>query len=82
MTGLQIALSVILVIISVLLIIVVLLQKNRQADASAINGSTSNSFFDKTQGRGKDSALEKLTVILGVVLLVVVIVTIAVTLFV
>ncbi|MBR5992103.1 MAG: preprotein translocase subunit SecG [Clostridia bacterium] len=82
MTGLQIALSVILIVVSILLIVIVLLQKNRQADASAINGSTSNSFFDKTQSRGKDATLEKLTIILGVVLLVVVIVTIAVTLFV
>ena len=81
MTGLQIALSVILIVVSVLLIIIVLLQKNRQADASAINGSVSNSFFDKTQGRGKDASLEKLTVILGVALLVVVLVTIGITLF-
>ncbi|MBQ0136028.1 MAG: preprotein translocase subunit SecG [Oscillospiraceae bacterium] len=81
MTGLQIALSILLIIVSALLILVVLVQKDRQSDASAINGSTSSSFFDKTQGHSKDATLGKLTVILGGVLGVLVVVTIAITLF-
>lgn len=82
MTPLQMVLAVLLIIVSVILTILVLLQKNRQADASAVNGSTSSSFFDKTQGHSKDAALSKLTIIFGVILVVLVIVTIAVTLFV
>lgn len=82
MTPLQMVLAVLLIIVSVLLTIVVLFQKNRQADASAINGSTSSSFFDKTQGHSKDATLSKLTVILGAILVVLVVVTIAITLFV
>lgn len=81
MTGLQIALAILLIIVSVLLILVVLIQKDRQSDASAINGGASSSFFDKTQGHSKEATLGKLTVILGGVLGVLVVVTIAITLF-
>ena len=82
MTGLQIALAIILIVISIALIIVVLVQKDRSSDASAVMGGGDSSFFDKTKGHQKDALLSKTTVILGVALVVVAIVTLAVLLFV
>ena len=82
MTGLQIALAIILIIISIALIVVVLIQKDRSSDASAVMGGGDSSFFDKTKGHQKDAVLSKITVILGVALVVVAIATLAVILFV
>ena len=75
MTGIQMACAIALVVVSILLIVVVLVQKDRGADASAVMGSSSNSFFDKTQGHGRDALLSKITIALGVILAVLVIVT-------
>ena len=82
MTGLQIALAIILIIISIALIVVVLIQNDRSSDASAVMGGGDSSFFDKTKGHQKDAVLSKITVILGVALVVVAIATLAVLLFV
>lgn len=81
MSGIEIALAILLIVVSVLLIFIVLIQKDRQSDASAINGSASSSFFDKTQGHSKDATLGKITIILGVIFTVLVIATLAVTFF-
>ncbi len=81
MTVAQIICSILLIIVSVALILIVLIQKNRQADASAVNGAASSSFFDKTQGHSKDATLGKITIILGGVLAVLVLTTLGINLF-
>ncbi|NLL62762.1 MAG: preprotein translocase subunit SecG [Ruminococcaceae bacterium] len=80
MSGLQIALSVILIIISIALIVLVLLQKDRESSASAVMGGGSD-FFDKTKGRKKDYILSKATAILGSLLAIIAAVTILINYF-
>lgn len=75
MTGLQMALAIILIILAVALIIVVLLQKNNQANASAVMGGQDSSFFDKTKGHQKDATLAMITKVLGMLFGVVAIAT-------
>ncbi len=81
MTTAEIICSVLLIVVSLAIIILVLAQKNRQADASAVSGASSSSFFDKTQGHSKDAALAKMTIILGGVLVLLVLTTLGITLF-
>lgn len=81
MTGLEMACAIALIIVSTLITIIVLVQKDRGADASAVMGGSSSSFFDKTQGHGRDAMLSKATIILGVILVVLVIATLAIILF-
>ncbi len=82
MTGLQMALAIILIIISTALIIVVLLQKNREANANALTGGSDSSFFDKTKGHAKDATLATITKVLGALLIVFALATSGVLLFV
>lgn len=87
MTGLQMAFAIVLIILALVLIIVVSLQKNREANASGITGSSSaemndNNFFDKTSAHAKDDTLAKATKVLGVLFVAVALACVLCTLFV
>ena len=82
MTGLQIALAVMLIIVSIAIIIVVLLQKDNNDASAVMGGGQDSSFFDKTKGHQKDAVLSTITKVLGVIFVILAIVTLAVILFV
>ena len=83
MTTLQMVLAIVLIILALALIVVVLLQKGREADASAVQGGSSNTdFFDKTAGHQKDDTLANITKVLGFIFFAVVLATTLVILFV
>lgn len=76
MTGLQMAFAIILIVLGIVITVVILLQKNREADASAIQGQSSaqmndNKFFDKTSGHARDDTLANITKVLGVIFVLV-----------
>lgn len=76
MTGLQMAFAIVLIILGILITVVILLQKNREADASAIQGQSSsqmndNKFFDKTSGHAKDDTLANITKVLSIIFVIV-----------
>lgn len=81
MTTLQIVLSIVLILISLVLLVVILMQKSREADASAVQGGSSSDFFDKTAGHQKDDTLANITKVLGVTFFVVALATTLVLLF-
>ena len=63
MTGLEIAIGVMLIILSVVIIAVILLQEGRQANLGAIQGA-SESFLDRGKARTLDAILSKWTKII------------------
>ena len=72
MTGLQMAFAIVLIVLGIIITVVILLQKNREADASAVQGQSSaamndNKFFDKTGSHAKDDTLANITKVLGVI---------------
>ncbi len=76
MTGLQMAFAIVLIVLGILITVVILLQKNREADASAIQGQSSaqmndNKFFDKTSGHAKDDTLANITKVLSVIFVII-----------
>lgn len=81
MTGLQVALAVLLILISIIIIVIVLLQRDNN-DASAIMGGGHDaSFYDKTRGHHRDSTLALITKVLGVIFVVLALITLATILF-
>lgn len=83
MTTLQMVLAIVLIVLALALTTVILLQKGREADASAVGASTSNNqFFDKTAGHQKDDTLANITKVLGVIFFLVSLATVLVTVFV
>ena len=85
MTTLQLILAIVCIVLALTRTIIILLQKNREADASAVQGTNpmnDNQFFDKTGGHAKDSALANATKILGVLFVVAALATTLVLLFV
>ncbi|NCC87149.1 MAG: preprotein translocase subunit SecG [Clostridia bacterium] len=83
MTELQIAGSIIMIILSVAIIAIVLVQKDKQANLSGAisGGDSSGNFFDKTKGKHKEAVLEKGTRILAIIFFIIAIATTAVILF-
>jgi preprotein translocase subunit SecG len=63
MTGLEIAIGIVLIILSVVIIAVILLQEGRQANLGAIQGA-GDSFLDKGRARTLDAVLTKWTKII------------------
>ncbi len=87
MTGLQMALAIVLIILALALIIVISLQKNREANAAGVTGTTAaemndNNFFDRGGAHAKDDTLARFTKILGVTFGIVALATVLVLLFV
>ena len=80
MTGVQMTLAIILIILAVALIVLILSQKNREANAGAIQGATTNSendFFDSTSA---DDTLANATKILGIIFFAVALATVLISL--
>lgn len=76
MTGIQMAFAIVLIVLGILITVVILLQKNREADASAMTGQSSaqmndNKFFDKTGSHAKDDTLATITKVLGIIFVIV-----------
>ena len=76
MTGFQMAFAIILIVLGIVITVVILLQKNREADASAMTGQSSaqmndNKFFDKTSGHAKDDTLANITNVLSVIFVII-----------
>lgn len=65
MSGTQIALGIVLMIVSVIIIVLVMLQESKAELSGAISGGAADSFFGKNKGRTKEAKLRKLTVIFG-----------------
>ena len=65
MSGIQIALGVVLMIVSVIIIILVLMQESKAELSGAISGGAADSFFGKNKGRTSEARLRRLTVIFG-----------------
>lgn len=65
-TGLQIAMGIVYLIICVALVIVVMLQESKSDGASVITGQGSESFYGKNKSTTKKAFLSKLTILLGV----------------
>ena len=85
MSTLQLILAIACIVFAIVLTVIILMQKNREADASAVQGSNpmnDNQFFDKTGGHAKDSALGNATKVLGIVFVVLCMATTLVILFV
>lgn len=71
MSGLQMAFAIVLIVVSLVMNIVISLQKNREANASGVTGTSAaemnnNNFFDKSGAHAKDNTLAKSTKVLGV----------------
>ena len=71
MSGVGIALAVILAVISVILMVIILLQSNRAAGLGAIGGADSSSYWSKNKGNSVEGALEKYTKILGALFIII-----------
>lgn len=63
----NIALTIIYIVIALFLTVVVLFQQGKDPrEASAVMGGTSGSFFSKNKGATLDSILEKMTAVAAV----------------
>lgn len=71
MSGVGIALAVILAVISVILMVIILLQSDRAAGLGAISGTDSSSYWSKNKGNSVEGALEKYTKILGALFIII-----------
>ena len=67
----QLAVTILHIVIAVALIVVVLLQTGKDAGLSgAIGGTASESFYGKNKGKSKDAILAKVTAALAVLFLI------------
>lgn len=64
----QLALTIVLIVVSILLAILVLMQEGKsQGLSSSLAGGTNETFWSKNKGRSKEGLMEKLTIVLGVI---------------
>ncbi|NLN81163.1 MAG: preprotein translocase subunit SecG [Clostridiales bacterium] len=80
MTGFEIAIGVVLIILSLVIIAVILLQEGRQANLGAIQGAA-DSFLERGRARTLDAVLAKWTKIIAIVFFVLVLAGMLVTKF-
>lgn len=66
MSGLEIALGVLLVIASVLIIVLVLLQQSKETGLSGAIAGGSDTYFSRNKSRTRDAKYAKFTKILAV----------------
>ncbi len=66
MSGLRLAIQIILVIAAVLLIIVVLLQKSKSSGLGSAYGSDTETFTQRGKAVSREAKLQKITVIIGI----------------
>ncbi len=75
MTGYEIALAAVLIVLSIFLIIVVLLQESKSAGLSGAIAGGADTFFGKNKGRTMEAKLEKATKIVAIIFFVLTLVT-------
>ena len=82
MKGLELALGIILLLVSILIIVLVLLQESKETGLSGAIAGGSDTYFSRNKKRSKDARYAKITKILTVVFFVLAIcATFAVTFF-
>ncbi len=67
MTGLQIALSIVLIIVALAIIVLVLLQESKQKGLSGTISGAADTFFGKNKGRTSEAKLAMFTKIAGTI---------------
>ena len=67
MNAFEIVGGILLIITGLLVIVLVLAQQGRQMGMNAINGASSDSYFDKNKGRTLDAMLARWTKIAAIV---------------
>ena len=75
MSGLDIALGIVLMIFAIAIIAVVLLQESRQAGLSGVIAGGADSLLSKNKARTGDAILARITKIIAIAFFVLVIVT-------
>ncbi|BCI60872.1 preprotein translocase subunit SecG [Solibaculum mannosilyticum] len=75
MSGLDIALGIVLMIFAIAIIAVVLLQESRQAGLSGVIAGGADSFLSKNKARTADAILARITKFIAIAFFVLVIVT-------
>ena len=69
----DIAIGIILIVSAIFLVIAVLLQSGKDKSLSgAIGGTSSDTYYGKNRGSGKDALLNKLTIIVSIVFVAIV----------
>ncbi len=81
MTALQIAFSMVLIILAILIIILVLMQEGTQAGLGAISGGASESFFSGNKGRTNEAKVKTVTKILVIAFCILVLIATVLFLF-
>lgn len=71
----QIAVDILLAIVSLALIVVVLLQTGRSAGLSGAIGGGAEQLMGKTKARGIDALLSKITIVLAVLFMILALLT-------
>lgn len=66
----QMALTIVYIVIALILTVVVLFQKGKEAGASAITGGNGDSFFSKNKSNTREALLEKLTAVFAVLFII------------
>lgn len=80
MSGFEIAIGIVLIILSLIIIAVVLLQEGRQANLGAIQGAA-DSFLDKGKARTLDAMLARWTKYIAIAFFVLVLAGMLITKF-
>ncbi|HBT65089.1 MAG TPA: preprotein translocase subunit SecG [Ruminococcaceae bacterium] len=80
MTGFEIAIGIVLIVLSLVIIAIVLLQEGRQSNLGTIQGAA-DSFLDKGRARTMDAVLAKWTKVVVAAFFVLVFVGMLVTKF-
>ena len=65
MSGLEIAIGIVLFVVSIVVIVVILLQEGRQSNMGAIQGGN-DSFHDKGRARTLDAILSRWTRVIAI----------------
>ena len=74
MTALEIALGIIITVISVILVVCVLFQSGKEKSLSGSIAGSAEGFFSKNKIQTRDKILNRITTILSLVLVVIVVV--------
>lgn len=76
MSGVILALSIVLIVLSVILVAVILFQSNRSANMSgAVAGAgASNNFFGKNKSMTREMLMQRLTVVFSILFILIVLV--------
>jgi|GEM_PF-1839194 len=65
------AMLFLMVVLSVIMVVTILKQSGDPQDITAITGGSSETFYGKNKGRGKDAFFKRFTIIVAILLVVV-----------